>query len=62
MSKDIREELKACYLDYANNYLTVATWGLDNNLSELDAAQIIDMGRKYHNEDAEAFKVPGPHF
>jgi len=62
MSKDIREELKAFYLDYANNYLTVATWGLDNNLSEEDANQIINMGRKLHDEDAEIFKIPGPHF
>lgn len=58
MSKDIREELKAHYLDYFNNYITVATWGLDNNLDEPHAQQIIDMGRELHNEDATGLKYP----
>jgi hypothetical protein len=56
MSKDIREELKAFYLDYVNNYISVAAWGLDNNLDEDDAIQIIDMGRKLHDQDVEYAK------
>lgn len=62
MSKDIREELKAHYLDYVNNYITVATWGLDNNLDEAYAQQIIDMGRELHNEDAKGLKFPTVNF
>jgi hypothetical protein len=57
MSQDIREQLKAHFLDYANNYLSIETWGLDKNINKEDATQIIDMGRRLHDEDAEALKA-----
>lgn len=56
MSKDIREELKEYFRDYINNYISTEMWGLDNNLDAGTARLIIDLGREYHNEDAEEEK------
>lgn len=52
MSKDIREELKAYFLDYINNYISHETWALDNNLEPTHARTLLDIGSKYHDEDA----------
>lgn len=44
--KSIRKSIVDLYLDYTNNYLTVAAFALDNNLSIKRACQIIDIGRR----------------
>tara|TARA_B100002019_G_C20882646_1_gene409480 strand:+ start:175 stop:336 length:162 start_codon:yes stop_codon:yes gene_type:complete len=51
MSTDIREQLKAHYLNYFNNYISVEVWALDHNLNKEDGQKIIDLGRKLHEED-----------
>jgi hypothetical protein len=52
MSPDIREQMKAYYLDYFNNYISYETWGLNHNLSKEDAETVLSLGRRFHEEDA----------
>jgi ADP-ribosylglycohydrolase len=42
---DIRETLKAEYLDWVNNYLTPAVFGEHRGLTEDQAHQLINLGR-----------------
>lgn len=53
MSQDLRETLKALYLDYFNNYISSETWSLNHNLSDEDGRKILEIGRRLHNEDSE---------
>ena len=46
MNKILRE----MFLDYYNNYLTVALFAEHNGISEQDAQTLIDLGYKYHEE------------
>ncbi|MEL6509054.1 MAG: hypothetical protein AAFQ32_04640 [Pseudomonadota bacterium] len=48
-----REQAKAAYLDYVNNYLTVKVWAEHNDLKEADARVFISMGRQLHEADAK---------
>ena len=49
------DQLQAFYLDYVNNYLTVARIAEHNGLTEHHAATLIDMGRKIHNIRVDAW-------
>lgn len=49
--KSLREVLEEAYLEYLNNYLTVDVFAEHNNISHETALNIIDMGRKIHNEN-----------
>ena len=42
--------LASLYRDYLNDYLTVAHFAEDHEVSIADAAALIEMGRKYHGE------------
>lgn len=54
----MRKQLKEAYLDYVNNYLTVAVWAEHNDLPLAEAHTLIDMGRRLHEQDvAEGFRV-----
>ena len=46
MNCSIRKSIVDLYLDYTNNYLTVAAFALDNYLSVKRACQIIAIGKK----------------
>lgn len=41
-------ELMKLYLDYANNFLTVTKFAEYYNISEKNAAFILELGRKYY--------------
>ena len=47
-----REVLKATYRTYANDFLTVAAFAEWLGVPKADAAALVDMGRRYQNEDA----------
>lgn len=42
--------LRAMYLDYLNNFLTVERFAAYHDISETDANSLIRMGRKYHED------------
>ena len=42
--------VKKYYLDYVNNYLTLAAFANDNNWTENQAIEVIKIGRKLNNE------------
>ena len=44
---------RAAFLDYLNNYLTIAKYAEDNGISTADATNLIDAGRKYHEQYAK---------
>lgn len=50
------DQLQSLYLDYFNNYLTVACIAEHNGISEKHAAALIDIGRTIHNTRVEAGK------
>lgn len=45
------------YLDYVNNYLTLATFALDHNMTEKQARIAIDLGRKVHSQLVDNYKA-----
>lgn len=45
-----RQHLINIYLDYVNNWLTIVRWAEFHELEEKDAKEILDMGKKYHEE------------
>jgi hypothetical protein len=49
----MRKQLIDFFLDYVNNYLTVAGIAEAHNLEFEDANNLINMGRKYHEEDCK---------
>lgn len=49
----MREHLINFYLDYVNNYLTVAGIAEDYGLLFNDASALVDMGRRYYEEDCD---------
>ena len=44
---------RAAFLDFFNNYLTIAKYAEDNEISIEDATDLIDAGRKYHEQYAK---------
>ena len=50
----INEQLRAMFLDYFNNYLSVAKFAEHNEISEALALTIITAGRQLHEQYMEA--------
>lgn len=46
----MRQILIDKFLDYFNNYLTIAKFAEHNELTIEDATALINMGKKYHEE------------
>ena len=46
-------QLKAFYLDWMNNYLTVEKMAEHNELTVEDTAILINLGRSYHQESCD---------
>ena len=44
---------RAAFIDYFNNYLTIEKYAEDNGISTADATNLIDAGRKYHEQYAK---------
>ena len=44
---------RAAFLDYFNNYLTIEKYAEHNEISIEDATNLIDAGRKYHEQYAK---------
>lgn len=44
----MREQLVAYYLDFVNNYLTVAKFAEHNGLTENQAMKVIELGKELH--------------
>ncbi len=55
----MREQIKAFFLDYFNNYLTVDKFAADNGLNRFEAITLIKMGRSFHEQDCEVQKHAG---
>ena len=49
---NIKNDIRAFYLDYVNNYLTIAKLAEDYGIDPEAARHLIDWGRQYHNEHA----------
>lgn len=55
MSKSIRETLIAQYLEFLNDYLTVAKFAEHKGLTEEQGRQLIELGKSiYYNEHPES--------
>lgn len=52
----MKDTLVAFYLDWVNNYLTIEKMAEHNQLTENETTQLIEMGRKYHEENVERIK------
>ena len=44
-------QLKAFYLDWMNNYLTIEKMAEHNEMTVEDTATLINLGRSYHHAD-----------
>ena len=53
----IKEQLADAYLSYFNDYLTIEKFAEHNRFTIGQAVQVIDLGRKFHDERAEEFKI-----
>lgn len=53
----MRKTIITFYLDYVNNYLTVAKIAEHNEISEETAWVMILEGRRLHEESVELFKL-----
>ena len=51
------------YIDYMNSYLTIAKFALDKNLTEKQARQQIEIGRKIHHQrtSKNCYSAPSGH-
>jgi hypothetical protein len=47
-----RTVIKTLYLTWVNDFLTISRFAEYHEMTEAEAATIITMGRRYHNEDA----------
>lgn len=52
----MRQKLIDLYLDFVNNYLTVAKFAEHNELDIKDANEILILGKKYHERYVEMIK------
>lgn len=48
----MKEHLANFYLQYLNDFLTVEKFAAYHSMSEQDAAQLLNLGRKFHEEIA----------
>ena len=55
----INEQLRAMFLDYYNNYLSVAKFAEHNEISEAVALTIITAGKELHEQYVKAPKGIG---
>ena len=47
----MREQLKAFYLEWVNDFLTVACFAAHHKLTVVEAVKLINMGKSFHEED-----------
>lgn len=53
---ETKKHLIGLFLDWFNNYLTLDYFASDYGLTKFEAQRLINIGRKYHNENAEKVK------
>ncbi len=46
----MKEQLAAFYRQYINEFLTIERFAAYHDMSEEDAAQLLNLGRKFHEE------------
>jgi hypothetical protein len=51
-----KETLAQFFRDWMNNYLTYEKMASDYQMTPDEVKQMINLGRKYHNEQAEGLK------
>lgn len=56
----IRKQLQAAFLDYINNYLTIALFAEHNGLTEEMATKIIELGQQCHEAEVAEWKSREP--
>lgn len=44
------DHFQALYLEWVNDYLTISVFALDKGITEKQARQQIEIGRKIHNQ------------
>ena len=54
--KNANQVLREMFLDYFNNYLSVAKFAEHNEISMTKATLLIEMGRELHEEYVELMK------
>lgn len=47
-AKYTNNQLRDMYLDYVNNYITVNTFSIDNDLTIKKALQVVSLGKSIH--------------
>lgn len=56
MNTTMQNVLISAYLDFRNNYLTVALWAEHNGMSVKDADTVLKLGHKLHEENVQLYK------
>ena len=46
----MKEQLANFYLQYLNDFLTIEKFAAHHGMSEQDAAELLNLGRKFHEE------------
>jgi hypothetical protein len=47
------------YLDWVNNFITIARFAECYSLSEKDAERVINIGRVIHDQNVQTYKLTG---
>ena len=53
----MKEYLSNQYLDFVNNFLTIKGFALHHDMSESQARIVLDLGKQFHEERVERYKV-----
>ncbi len=53
----MKTQLADTYLDFVNNFLTTKGFALYHDISESQARRIIEIGKEFHEERVEFYKV-----
>jgi uncharacterized protein YpbB len=57
--KQIKDKIHAMYLDWVNNFITIARFAECYSLSEKDAERVINIGRVIHDQNVQTYKLTG---
>jgi len=55
--RNINLKLRAMYLDFFDNYMSVEKFAEDSKITVKDATTLLEMGERYHDEHVE-FNLP----
>lgn len=55
----LKSHLIVLYLNFVNDYLTVEKFAADHDFSHNEASQLLTIGKRLHEENADHFRTTG---